>query len=220
MRVLAFDTAFDACSVAILESEKTLWSNTDIIGRGHAEVLPPMAARALEESNLKIADFDRIGVVTGPGAFAGIRVGVAFARGLALASGIEAHGVSSLRALHASAPQFEADAACVFDARRGQVYAALYAAGGTELIAPFVAAPDDAATRIRRAAYILGNGAVLVNEFLPNAKQANVTTIDPVAIARLVAGAPPSSLMPLPIYLRPPDAAPGKASPFAELLRP
>lgn len=224
MRTLAIDTSFEACSAAILDGDYIVFARTKIIGRGHAEMLPPMVAAALAETRLKVGDLDRVGVVIGPGAFAGVRVGLAFARGLCLGTGVTAVGVSSLKALAASlAP--ETPLAPVFDARRGQVYAALYDQSLRELIEPFVASPQEAARRLSASAAagltLAGSGAALVAPHLGAPARISATaTIDPAALARLAAAAPSPLSPPAPLYLRPPDAAPPKGSFFAEAIAP
>jgi tRNA threonylcarbamoyladenosine biosynthesis protein TsaB len=217
MRVLAIDTAFDACSAAIVDGEETLWIDQRIIGRGHAEVLPLMVADGLAATGLGVADLDRVGVVIGPGAFAGIRVGLAFARGLCLGTGVSAVGVTSLRAL-AESVGARGPVAAIFDARRGQVYAALFDGDGKEFVAPFVAAPEAAAARLAGcgAMTVAGSGAMLVAPFMTaQIITADVRVIDPVAVARFAAASPAPAGPPSPLYLRPPDAAPQSGSIFA-----
>jgi tRNA threonylcarbamoyladenosine biosynthesis protein TsaB len=215
MRVLAIDTSFEACSAAILDEGGMRWSERKIIGRGHSEVLPVMVASGLDRTALKIADFDRIGVVIGPGAFAGIRVGLAFARALRLGTAAVAIGVTSLEALAASVDD-AGRVAPVFDARRGQVYAALFAADRRQLVAPFVAPPAEAALRIGAAAATLaGSGAALVAPHLDRGVPiSSVRDIDPVAVARLAMNAEAPAVPPAPLYLRPPDAIPSAQSGF------
>ncbi len=224
MRVLAVDTSFEACSAAIVDGDRLVWSATKIIGRGHSEVLPVMVAGGLAAAGLSVSELDRIGVVIGPGAFAGIRVGLAFARGLCLGTGVRAVGVSSLTALAASVGR-EGFIAPVFDARRGQVYAALYGPSLRERIGPFVASPEEAARRLSErlsdgaapALTVAGSGAALVAPHLgvPHLISA-ATTIDPAALARLAVAAPAPLSSPAPLYLRPPDAAPSSGSLFGE----
>jgi tRNA threonylcarbamoyladenosine biosynthesis protein TsaB len=215
MRVLAIDTSFEACSAAILDEGGVRWRERRIIGRGHSEVLPVMVADGLDRTALKIADFDRIGVVIGPGAFAGIRVGLAFARALCLGTAAVAIGVTSLEALAASVED-AGPVAPVFDARRGQVYAALFAADRRQLVAPFVAPPAEAAFRFGAAAATLaGSGAALVAPHLDRGVSISfVRDIDPVAVAQLAMNAETPAAPPAPLYLRPPDAIPSAQSGF------
>lgn len=218
MIVLALDTSFDACSAAILSDDAILWAKQKIIGKGHAEILPPMVALGLKSAGVTPQAIDRIGVVIGPGAFAGVRVGLAFARGFAIGLGADVVGISSHEALAASLPAGDGLIATVFDARRGQVYAALHDAALDEMLAPFVAAPGEAAAALSMAAgdsalRMAGSGVPLLAIARPyTADQTGY--VDPAALARRVSGKPVSSHPPAPLYLRPPDAAPASRSLF------
>ncbi|MEE2565436.1 tRNA (adenosine(37)-N6)-threonylcarbamoyltransferase complex dimerization subunit type 1 TsaB [Hyphobacterium marinum] len=121
MRLLVIDTTGPACSVALRLPGAADRLVSETIGRGHAERLAPMVETLLAEAGILARDLDRIGVTTGPGSFAGVRVGVAFARGLSLATGAPAVGVSTLavRARQAD-PTGERRVAIVHDARRGE----------------------------------------------------------------------------------------------------
>jgi len=219
MKIFAIDTSFEACSAAILSDGAVLWSERKIIGKGHSEVLPLIAADALAASELSAAEFDRIGVVIGPGAFAGVRVGLAFARAFRLGLTASVIGVTSLEALAESA-DYGGAIATAFDARRGQVYAALYDANGAALIEPFIAAPDEAAARLktRNVEFALaGSGAALVAEHMGGADILPARHIDPVCVALIAARREISQTPPAPLYLRPPDAAPSKGSIFERM---
>jgi tRNA threonylcarbamoyladenosine biosynthesis protein TsaB len=218
MITLAIDTAFDACSAAILSGGDILWTEQRIIGKGHSEVLPPMIAAGLRAAKVEPKTISRISVVIGPGAFAGVRVGLAFARAFRLGLEADVIGVTSHEALAASLPPGADLIATVFDARRGQVYAALHDAGLNELIAPFVATPEAASARLTDAAggapmRAAGSGKALVALDRPPAEE-ELLYADPAAIARRGAMRAPSAALPVPLYLRPPDAAPSKGSLF------
>lgn len=223
MLILALDTALKSCSVAIMNGGKALADLNERLEKGHAERLAPMAIEALAEARVAVKDLDRVGVVIGPGGFAGVRVGVAFARGLALGTGLDVVGVTSLAAL-AGAVQGVAETliAPVIDARRGQVYAALYGPDLTIRIPPFVAAPDEARATLAAAAggasvRLTGDGAGLLAPHPDFSTREGVGDIDAKIVARLAAGAHPPVRPPSPLYLRPPDAKPGAPSPFAGL---
>ena len=100
MRVLAIDTALEACSVAVLDTERpgVVTHETRPMQRGHAESLIPMIARVLASARLGFPELDRIAVTTGPGSFTGLRVGISAARGIALAAAKPAVGLSTLAA--------------------------------------------------------------------------------------------------------------------------
>ncbi|MCB2112353.1 MAG: tRNA (adenosine(37)-N6)-threonylcarbamoyltransferase complex dimerization subunit type 1 TsaB [Parvularculaceae bacterium] len=216
MKIIAIDTSFEACSAAIVSNGAVLWSARKLIGKGHSEILPVMVRDALAQTGLSAAEFDRIGVVKGPGAFAGIRVGLAFARAFRLGFKANVIGVTSLEALAESA-ECDCPIAPVFDARRGQVYAALFDAGRNMVIEPFVAAPREAAARLkaqRTELALAGSGAALVAEHFGACRILPERYIDPVCVARIAERLDPAQAPPAPLYLRPPDAAPSKGSIF------
>src|SRR5262249_36654456 len=94
MRVLAIDTALEACSAAVFDANSGIAaSETRGMARGHAEQLMPLVARVMNKAGLEFADLDRIAVTTGPGSFTGLRVGISAARGIALAAGKTAVGL-------------------------------------------------------------------------------------------------------------------------------
>src|SRR5471030_3156973 len=103
MRVLAIDTALEACSAAVLETDRASAAIHESLPmvRGHAEALIPLVARLLDRARLTFAEIDRIAVTTGPGSFTGLRVGIAAARGIALAAAKPAVGLSTLAAFAA-----------------------------------------------------------------------------------------------------------------------
>ena len=139
MLVLAFDTATDVATSALLEDGKLLGERV-----GDARGLVGDVDMLLAAANVAAADLDAIVVGTGPGSFTGTRVGVAFARGLAVALEIPGAGVSTLSALAASRP----DAYPVIDARRGEVF----------VDGPRAIAPDD--LEFAPGTLCVGSGAV------------------------------------------------------------
>src|SRR5262252_9931815 len=104
MLVLAIDTALEACSAAVLDSDRgdIIASETMAMARGHAEALMPLIARVMDLADVEFAALDRIAVTTGPGSFTGLRVGISAARGLALAASKPAVGLTTLSAYAAA----------------------------------------------------------------------------------------------------------------------
>src|SRR3954463_520285 len=98
MLILAIDTALDACAAGVLDTEagRMIAQESQSMKRGHAEALMPLIARVIEASGLGFANLDRIAVTTGPGSFTGVRVGLSAARGIALAAGKPAVGITTL----------------------------------------------------------------------------------------------------------------------------
>jgi len=226
MRVLALDTALDACAAAVLDTERRdlVASETQPMSRGHAEALMPMVARVMDAARLDFSDIDRIAVTIGPGSFTGVRVGIAAARGLALAAGKPAIGLTTLAAFTAPhvAAGFGGTVVPVIDARHGQVYMQVFGPGGRAVIAPRLAALREAveAARSRAPALITGSAADLVaaewpaDDPPPRVVPAGAPEIG--WVARLGAAAQEDRALPKPLYLRPPDARPQDAARIAQ----
>lgn len=207
MTVLAVDTCLAACSVAVIREGETLSWRSEPMTRGHQERLASMTREAMKEAGLAFADLGRIGVTVGPGSFTGLRVGVAFAKGLAIALGKPCVGVGTLEAIAASLGAAGPVAAAI-DAGRGRVYLQLFA-GAAPLASPDILDIDVALARLIEVfpsgeATLTGPGAALLAPALPDARLAESSSPDPRAVARLAALAPDAPARPL--YLRPPDA--------------
>ena len=98
MKLLSINTAFPACDVAVLDHGQALAHSHEPMMRGQDARLATLCEEVLRDAQIDMAKLDRIVVVIGPGSFTGVRVGVAFARGLALALDIPCIGVTSLEA--------------------------------------------------------------------------------------------------------------------------
>jgi tRNA threonylcarbamoyladenosine biosynthesis protein TsaB len=99
LKILALDTASSACSVAIRIDGETISSALEPMTYGHSEALMPMLMGVLEHAKLTVGGVDLIAVTRGPGAFTGLRIGLATARGLALASGVACCGIATTEAI-------------------------------------------------------------------------------------------------------------------------
>jgi tRNA threonylcarbamoyladenosine biosynthesis protein TsaB len=200
----------------------------------HARELMPAVADVMERAGLGYGDLEAIAVGIGPGTFTGLRIGIATARALASANGLEVRPVSSLAALAAgiggeteakreAAAKREAVAGVpsvlpVIDAKRGEVFAAEYAPGGGRRWGPLALRPEELAERARGAGsapLAAGDGSIRFRGLLeaagirvmPDESRAHV--VRALHVCRLAAGvpgvAPPAVL---PDYLRAPDAKP------------
>jgi tRNA threonylcarbamoyladenosine biosynthesis protein TsaB len=216
MRVLAIDTALGACSAAVLDTRHVavVASETLPMVRGHAEAIMPLIARVMDQAGAEFAGLDRIAVTTGPGSFTGLRVGISAARGIALAAGKPAVGLSTLAGF--AAPHIAENA--VIDARHEHVYMQMFGAGGKSIVAPRIA-PLKEAVRAAMAspARIVGSGAELVAAHWPASEPPPVLVEQLGApdigwIARLGAAAAEGHGPPKPLYLRAPDAQPQDAA--------
>lgn len=186
----------------------------------HARELMPAVADVMESAGLSYGDLDAIAVGVGPGTFTGLRIGIATARALASARGLELRPVSSLAALaagieaHAGSPWLLP----VVDAKRGEVFAALYARGGAETWGPLALRPEELAERIRAdeiTPLAAGDGSVRFRGVLeaagirviPDESRSHVVrALHVCRLAAEVRGVAPQAV--LPDYLRPPDAKP------------
>jgi tRNA threonylcarbamoyladenosine biosynthesis protein TsaB len=208
MIVLGIDTCLGACSAAVLEGDRLLAATAEPMWRGHQERLASLVAETMAEAGVAFDELNRVGATVGPGSFTGLRVGVAFAKGLSVALGVPAVGVGALDAFAAGVP---GAALVVADARRGQVYWQAFLEGAPAT-APAVSPLEDLARQ--RPAILLGPGAPLAASLFPAAEVRAADAPSPIAVARLIAKAPLAPIKPL--YLRPPDAKlPGGVDPFA-----
>ena len=132
MIVLSLDTALAACSVAVTRDGDVLAALSEPMHRGHQERLAPMVEEAMRAAGLPFTAIDRIGVTVGPGSFTGLRVGLAFAKGLGLALDRPCVGIGTLEALAASDPGPGLTVA-VIDARRGQLYLQAFESGDNRM---------------------------------------------------------------------------------------
>ena len=131
MRVLAIDTCFDACSVALFDAarDEVLAERSEPMARGHAEALFGLIAETSRASGTALDAVDRIAVTIGPGSFTGVRVGLAAARGLALAAEVPLVGITSLEVMAKMAAPARTVAA-VHDAKRGEVFVEVHGPAG------------------------------------------------------------------------------------------
>jgi len=214
MLTLAIDTATDTCAACVHESvgDRVLGAVSEEIGRGHVERLMAVIDAALAEASVEIGTIGRVGVTVGPGSFTGIRVGVSAARGLALALGCPAVGISTLEAIGiTTAISHHRSVLAVIDAKRGEVYAQLFAPDGKAAGKAVAIAPERAAELAAGAgAALTGSGASIVaaGASQPMDVLSDTASVAIGTVARLAALCRPPFESPKPFYLRGPDAKP------------
>ncbi|KPF95578.1 tRNA (adenosine(37)-N6)-threonylcarbamoyltransferase complex dimerization subunit type 1 TsaB [Rhodopseudomonas palustris] len=218
MLILAIDTALEACSAAILDTDanRLLASESEPMQRGHAEALVPMLARVMQASGLGFAELDRIAVTTGPGSFTGLRVGLSAARGIALAADKPVVGLTTLSAYAAPLVSERDDTPILsaIDARHDHVYYQLVSGNGTRLVRPRVGPIAEALEAARQGApRLVGNAAHLLAARWPAlTPPAPLIDQQPAPdifwVAWLGAAANPEAAPARPFYLRAPDAKP------------
>ena len=133
MLILAFETSAKAASVALLEENKLLAEAYQNTGNTHSQTLMVMAQDLLAQCGKTVSDVSAVAVAAGPGSFTGVRIGAAAAKGFAWGAELPCYGVSTLEAMAVSLGIYDGYVCPVMDARRSQVYNALFLAAGGEL---------------------------------------------------------------------------------------
>ena len=219
MRLLALDTALNACAACVFDTQLGLVSSESIaMERGHAEALVPLVHAVMARTE-GFALIDRIATTVGPGSFTGLRVAISAGRAFALSLRRPCVGVSTLAAI--AAPHIlEEDGqavASVIDARHGQVYFQLFSARGRTMV-------DARCMPLREAARALGGGVVKIagpaaSMLYDEARAAGASCVvagggtapDIAWVAKLGLVADPAIALPRPYYLKPADATPQTA---------
>lgn len=216
MRILAIDTALDACSACIAtdSSDALLAEESMVLVRGHAEALLPLIERVVARIDGGFESLDRVAVTVGPGSYTGLRVGLAAARATGLATGIPVVGVTTLSALLAPLLATNGDGLIVaaIDARHGCVYLQAMSLADGIVVPPSLVAIEEAAAMIGSAATLVGSGApALAASMTARGFEVDVagTAAPEIAwVASLGCLADPDQALPRPLYLRGPDATP------------
>ena len=128
MLIFAFETSAKAGSVALMDDEKLLGESYQNTGLTHSQTLLSMGEDLLKSCGKTVSDVTAVAVAAGPGSFTGVRIGVAAAKGFAWGSGIPCYGVSTLEAMALGYGAWDGYVCPVMDARRSQVYNALFRA--------------------------------------------------------------------------------------------
>jgi tRNA threonylcarbamoyladenosine biosynthesis protein TsaB len=219
--VLAFDAAGSACSVAVGAGEKVLSAERIAMLHGQSEALLPMVDAAMRKAGLPASALDLVATTVGPGSFTGIRVGLAAARGIALATGARLTGVTDFEAVFAACPAPDG-ARCAryllvaLESRREDLYVQLFDRARGPLGDPLAAMPDTleevvsgaaaetallvAGDAAQRAGTLLARrpGTIIVENSAPDALGVLRASLRRWRRAEL-------SDEPRPLYLRPPD---------------
>ena len=133
MLILAFETSAKACSVAIHDGQKLLGESYQNTGLTHSQTLMVMAEDLLKSCGKTAADVTHLAVAAGPGSFTGVRIGVSAAKGFAWGAELPVYGVSTLESMALSLGALHGHVCCCMDARRKQVYNAIFLAENGKL---------------------------------------------------------------------------------------
>ncbi|HVH04841.1 MAG TPA: tRNA (adenosine(37)-N6)-threonylcarbamoyltransferase complex dimerization subunit type 1 TsaB [Myxococcota bacterium] len=184
--ILAVESATSVVSVALLRGEVLVdeWTSED--ARAPSERLLPGIDALLARTGTPLGAIAAFAVSVGPGSFTGLRVGIATVKGLAFASGRRVAAVPTLAALAHAGADGRAPVAALLDARRGEVYAAVYGADGAMLLAETVAKPAALAERLAAGTRIVaGEGAEAAAAELAALRGADVVVLRrPIGLAR------------------------------------
>jgi tRNA threonylcarbamoyladenosine biosynthesis protein TsaB len=233
MTLLAIDTATNRCSAAVVADGAVVVSRSEDMRRGHAEALMPMVADILALAGLTgpsgVIGLDGIAVTVGPGAFTGVRIGLAAARAMGLAAECPVLGLTTLEVVAAdAAPGLPVLAA--IDSKRADAYVQLFGPGGRPLAGPAALLPDAVPAYLMAGGLdagdiaIVGDGGRAVAPALTAAGYVvrpaegaglpDIAVLGRLAAERWMAVAPRlGDSPPSPLYLRPPDATPPKVRP-------
>lgn len=175
MKILALETSAKSVSVAVTENDAVLCRSYLNTGLTHSRTLMPLLDAMLKNSGMNAGEMDLIAVAAGPGSFTGLRIGVSAAKGLAWALEKPCCGVSTLEAMAMNLRHVDATIVCAMDARRNQIYNAVFSAQGGELIRRC----DDRALSLEALAQelsseagekiVVGDGASLCQAYLHQA---------------------------------------------------
>ena len=220
-RILALETSTAACSVALWRDSGVVANRFEVIERGHAERLIPMVEEVMTEAGDGPEDLDLIATTVGPGAFTGIRLGLAAARALALAADVSCLGLTTTEVLAAALPNRMAGeiVVAVLDTKRADLYVEVFGVDRRSLHGPAAIATEQLADFIRDSGCVPGN-CVLVGDAQASCvsvlgeagwavHETEIMRPDAAVSAQLAAARwSPGDLppRPTPLYLRPPDA--------------
>ena len=175
MLILAFETSAKACSVAVHDGQKLLGESFQNTGLTHSQTLMTMAEDLLENCGKAASDVTHLAVAAGPGSFTGVRIGVAAAKGWAWGAELPVYGVSTLESMALSLGAWNGHVCACMDARRNQVYNAIFLADSGKL----ERVSEDRAISLEEAAadlrevdgplIIVGDGAQLTYDYFTRA---------------------------------------------------
>ena len=174
MKILALDSSAKAASVALGENGNIIAEYFQNCGLTHSRTLMPMVSNLLANCEIKISDIGCIAVSAGPGSFTGLRIGMAAAKGIAMGANLPCCGVSTLESMSRLPVTENGIVCCTMDARRDQVYNALFEVSGNNItrICPDRAVSlsqlaDDLA-KTEKKTILVGDGAELCYNYLKN----------------------------------------------------
>lgn len=221
MKILALDTTAQVCTVAVTEDKRLIAEMTVNTGNTHSETLLPLVEQILKISELSLDDIDCFACSTGPGSFTGVRIGVATIKGIAYGKNKPCVSVSTLDALAYNLAGYGGILCPVMNARRNQVYNALFEWDGEKIVrlcpdrALSIEELDEELSVIGKKIYLSGDGYDITAkgfkktsvEYVPErARHQSGYSVACCALEKIISGDTLSDSAIVPIYLRPSQA--------------
>ena len=217
MNLLAFDTATTGCSAAAFIDGTLSGHRSAAMARGQSEALMPMIDEVLSDAGLTYQNLSALAVTVGPGAFTGLRIGLAAARGLAIGLGLPLAGVTTLEAVASSVPDDIRDGrhvAVALDSKREDLYFQVFDPDLVPLSAPAAVMPENLLQACPGADLVVAGDAEdralnALAGYQGKVIPAGVSGVPDAALVGIIAlgrPLPAAGDPPAPIYLRPPDA--------------
>ncbi len=160
--ILGIESSTPACSVAVSAPDRLLAEVTLNVEREGSRMLSPAIRRILDDLSLSLQDISAVATSHGPGSFTGLRIGMATAKTLAIANDLPLYSMTTLLSLAYNARLSGEDVCPLLDARKGEVYAALYRFDQddfSETISPVAVAPEKLSPRLSDRTVLIGDGA-------------------------------------------------------------
>ena len=215
MLVLCFETSAKAASVALFDENGLLGESYQLTALTHSQTLMVMARDLLKQCQKTPRQVTHVAVAAGPGSFTGVRIGVAAAKGFAWGADIPCHGVSTLEAMALGLGIREGYICAAMDARRGQVYNALFLADGgvlTRLCPDRAVGLEELGQALEHfdgPVYLVGDGAALCHRHFPDTilppqwrQHQRAVGVGLAALEKIEAGEPGDGAALVPNYLR------------------
>jgi len=223
LTILALDSATAACSAAVLSGGTIAARRFVPMAAGHAQALVPLIEAVMTESGVAFQALDHIAVTVGPGAFTGLRVGLAAAQGIALAAGKPIGGVTTLEAVARAVDAGAREGAVLLvaiESKRQELFVQSFAVDLSPLDAPAAVLPEHLCAHVPPGGLAVAGDAAIraVDALTAGGRRASVMAgavhpdaahVAMVAAARLAAG--DALLPPRPLYLRAPDVTVARA---------
>jgi tRNA threonylcarbamoyladenosine biosynthesis protein TsaB len=179
MLTLAFDTSSRTAAVAVLHDDTIIYDSIINTGLNHSELLMPEIDYALRQVRIKISDINLFACTLGPGSFTGLRVGVSTLKGLMLATGTPAAGVSSLAAVVLNLGTTSRLICSMIDAGRGQVYVAYFRYNDKNILQKIseetAVNPKEIINNTDKNTLFVGDGVIKYAEIIKNIKSPEVS---------------------------------------------